>query len=376
MRWSSLLALLAAALLGVAVVGPWAPPSEPAWSGPVVHALVETVEAYGEGDAADDPAIWVHPDTPERSVVIATNKRDPGGLQVFDLSGAQLQFVPTGRLNNVDLRQGFPFADGPGTLVAATNRTDDTIEFFRLDPQTRKLRPIDALATDLTDVYGLCLYRSQTDRIHAFLTTLGGRIVQYEVALSGERLTMEPVRTFQLGSEGEGCVADDEHRMLYLTQEARGLWRGAAEPDQPDTLELVADTLETDAELVADVEGVTVYDTGGGDGYLVVSSQGNSSFAVYDRTGANRYLGSFAVRGRSEVDGASSTDGVAVTSAPLGPQFPAGLLVVHDQDNATGATSNFKYVSWADVERVLGLELASGRADPAARLQATGDVRS
>ena len=56
------------------------------------------------GDAADDPAIWIHPAAPERSLVVGTDKRS--GLLAFDLGGNQVQYLPAGNLNNVDLRTG------------------------------------------------------------------------------------------------------------------------------------------------------------------------------------------------------------------------------------------------------------------------------
>jgi 3-phytase len=40
------------------------------------------------GDAADDPAIWVHPVDPALSLVLGTDKK--GGLNVFDLEGKRL----------------------------------------------------------------------------------------------------------------------------------------------------------------------------------------------------------------------------------------------------------------------------------------------
>src|SRR5262245_960394 len=70
-----------------------------------VAATVETIQVPHEGDAADDPAIWVHPSTPALSIVIGTDKK--GGLAVYDLDGQQLQYLPDGNLNNVDIRTGF-----------------------------------------------------------------------------------------------------------------------------------------------------------------------------------------------------------------------------------------------------------------------------
>ena len=55
--------------------------------------------------------------------------------------------------------------------------------------------------------------------------------------------------------------------------------------------------------LVPDVEGLTIYYGEDGNGYLVASSQGNNTFAIYDRAGSNSYLGSFAVEDVEETDG-------------------------------------------------------------------------
>ncbi len=49
-----------------------------------------------------------------------------------------------------------------------------------------------------------------------------------------------------------------------------------------------------------------------------------------------------------EVDGVSETDGLDVTALPLGPDYPAGLLVMMDDQNA-GFTINFKLIDWAAI---------------------------
>ena len=53
------------------------------------------------------------------------------------------------------------------------------------------------------------------------------------------------------------------------------------------------------------------------------------------------------------------TDGLAVTSKPIGEAFPAGLLVVQDglirDENGKRRNQRFAYVSWSDIEAALGL---------------------
>ena len=83
--------------------------------------------------------------------------------------------------------------------------------------------------------------------------------------------------------------------------------------------------------------------------WLIVSSQGDDSFAVYDSNDDDRYLGAFRIADGA-IDGVSETDGIEVTSAALAPEFPLGLLVVQDGDNQPGPQNqNFKLVSMARI---------------------------
>lgn len=55
------------------------------------------------GDTADDSAIWIHPIDPSQSIIIGDDKN--GGMMVWDLTGAEIQYIDaTKRLNNVDIR--------------------------------------------------------------------------------------------------------------------------------------------------------------------------------------------------------------------------------------------------------------------------------
>ena len=89
---------------------------------PTVRPIVETMPMAHAGDAADDPAIWHNPRDPKASLIIGTDKQ--GGLHVYDMAGQSLQFVPDGKMNNVDLREGFRLGGRPVTLVTASDRTN------------------------------------------------------------------------------------------------------------------------------------------------------------------------------------------------------------------------------------------------------------
>src|SRR3546814_20730300 len=100
-------------------------------------SLVETVPAGSSGDAADDPAIWANPGDPAASLVSATEKK--AGMYVYDMRGEVVQFLPDGKMNNVDLREGVALSGEQVVLVTASNRTDDSIAIYRLDTAARRL---------------------------------------------------------------------------------------------------------------------------------------------------------------------------------------------------------------------------------------------
>ena len=52
---------------------------------------------------------------------------------------------------------------------------------------------------------------------------------------------------------------------------------------------------EIGTHLTADVEGLTIYYSGDSTGYLIASSQGDNTYAVYKREGENSYIGQFAI---------------------------------------------------------------------------------
>jgi 3-phytase len=341
---------------GVAVDPRVAPESSIA----IVHPTVETIPVETDGDSADDPAIWVNPADPSRSIIIGTQKQS--GLYVYDLQGRVLQFLADGRMNNVDVRDGFRLGADTVSLVTASNRTTDGISIYRVDPRTRRLVDVanGLQPTGFIDPYGLCMYRSaQSGETYVFINGDDGDLRQYRLSDSGNgRVDATPVRDIPFATQTEGCVADDEHGILYIAEEDVGLWRLSAEPDGGSTPTSIA-TVEGNDALKDDLEGIGLYDLGDGRGYLVVSSQGNNTYAVFRREGANEYVGSFAVladpaRG---IDGISETDGLEVLSANLGGDFASGIFVAQDGRNISPPEyQNFKLVPWSAIAGALGLE--------------------
>src|SRR3546814_2784914 len=113
--------------------------------------------------SSDLPAIWANPGDPAASLVIATDKK--AGLYVYDMRGEVVQFLPDGKMNNVDLREGFALSGEQVVLVTASNRTDDSIAIYRLDTAARRLVDVadGVQPTGFDDPYGLCMYRSARD---------------------------------------------------------------------------------------------------------------------------------------------------------------------------------------------------------------------
>lgn len=317
-----------------------------------VPARAETEASKGD---PDDVAIWRDSSDPGKSLIVATDKS--GGLQLYELDGTLRQDLRDGRMSNVDLRMAVEFGDAWGgrALIATNNQTSKTIDLYTIDPDTRMLVRLGATPNVTGKSYGLCMYRSPNDGgVYVFVNDISGAVAQYEAVPGPDGVPALALRrTLQFPGELEGCVADDELGRLYLGEETRGIWRVDAEPDGSDQASLLHDV---DAPyLTADVEGLAIYHAANGKGYLLVSSQGSNTFAVFERGGDNAYLTSFRVA-VGELDAAVETDGIEVTNLALGPMWPDGLFIAHDDHNE-GFSKNFKLVRWGDVVAAANVEL-------------------
>jgi len=332
------------------------------------YAAVETdpVPRSAATDAADDPAIWVHPTNPSRSVIFGTDKE--GGLGAYDLKGRLIRYYALGKLNNVDVRYNFSLGGKTYDLLAASNRTHNSLLVLLIDTATGSLETlagneIHIDTSTIDDVYGLCLYHpTSSGRFFAFINGKNGIIRQYEILAgdSANSMALLPVRSFSLPSQPEGMVADDEMGALYIGEEGKGIWKFPASPDSEPNGTVIPNTGSDNPDIRFDIEGLALYCGSLGKGYLVASSQGSFSYAVFSREDNNRYYGSFKISGQGGIDGAEETDGLDVINLPLGRDFPDGLLVVQDGFNHDGDSlvpQNFKLVRWGDVDAALQLPL-------------------
>jgi 3-phytase len=114
--------------------------------------------------------------------------------------------------------------------------------------------------------------------------------------------------------------------------------------------------------LQPDVEGLSLLREGPKT-WLIVSSQGDSAFAIWRVDGPEPdYRGRFSVMSANGVDGVTGTDGVAAIGGIVG-QYSQGLVVVQDDVDDEGETpttnrvrQNFKMVDWRSVKAALKLE--------------------
>jgi 3-phytase len=345
--------------LGVGSPQPLASKVEPTF--PTVRPTVETEPMSHFGDAADDPAIWANPADPAASLVIGTDKQ--GGLHLYDMNGRSVHFAADGKMNNVDLREGFRLGGEEIVLVTASDRTKKAVAIYRLDTAGRRLINIadGVQQSGLSDPYGQCMYRSpRTGKYYVFVSDPDGLVRQWElVATRNGKVRIKPVRDLRFGSQTEGCVVDDWSSTLYVAEEDVALWKVTAEPAR-NAVPKAVDRIDSNPKLKDDLEGVGIYDLGGGRGYIIVSSQGNNSYAVYRREGDHAYLGSFAVIADPEkgIDGVSETDGLDVSSANLGPGFEYGAMVAQDGRNVLPVENqNFKIIPWKAIADALQLEV-------------------
>ncbi|MBC7160175.1 MAG: phytase [Porphyrobacter sp.] len=337
MRKTTTAAALAASLAACATT----PQGLPAVA---VTAVAET-EPVGTAheDAADDPAIWRNASDPEKSLIVATDKK--AGLLVYDLAGKTLFSESSGRINNVDLAE----VDGAGVIVVASDRNDGAnahLVIWRLDTASGRLERLGRVPGGAGEGYGLCLWNAP-DGLRAYSVLKHGTIEEFRLTLGPDPAAMH-LRTMAVPSQAEGCVVDPRDGTFYVGEENAGIWRFAPGAARGTLIAPIDDRY-----LVADVEGLALLPQGSSGGWLVASSQGDNAFAVF-RLPDIAPVGRFAVTA-GQLGGAEETDGIALAGGTFGASFPDGLFVAQDGRNEPRA-QNFKLLSWGAVKAALGLE--------------------
>lgn len=323
-----------------------------------VSPVVETTNSHHSGDTADDTCVWINPNDKQKSLIIGDDKH--GGLCVWNLDGTENQYLDSeSYLNNLDIRYNFKLGNQKIALIGAVNENGKCLSFYKVNSVTRKVENIGSISLDIEKPYGGCMYQSPTTgKTYFFVNWKDGTVQQWE--LNGDTGTIKGslARTFDVGNQVEGCVADDQLSKFYIGEEDVGLWSYGAEPSDSNNRTSV-DNVDSSVggHLTADVEGVTLYYGGNKDkGYLICSSQGNSTFQVYERKD-NKYLGAFTIGATNTIDETTETDGCDVSNVDLGGLFSKGIFICHDHSNNGTDYSNNKLVSWNDIAKALDLDV-------------------
>ncbi len=326
---------------------------------PEVTASVATTRVSHD---VDDPAVWVHPADGERSLILGTVKvaAPDGALVVYSLNGGILQVVAgLDRPNNVDVEYGFELGGRSVDLVVVTERLRRSLRLFRIADDGRgvvelgSVRVLDGQSGDDGAPMGIGLYRRASDRrMFAIVAPKHGDrqnyLWQYLLQDDGKgRVRATLVRRFGAfsGSEEiEAVAVDDELGYVYFADERSGIRKWHANPDHPDAARELAHFGRDGFR--GDREGIGIYALSGGTGYIVCTDQlpGRSEYRLYRREGRpgnphDHEAPVKVVRGNGD-----STDGVEVTSSPLGAGLRNGALIAM---NSRGR--NFLIFPWEQV---------------------------
>ncbi len=316
-------------------------------------------------DDPDDPAIWVHPTDPGRSLIIGTNKvkAPTGAVVVFGLDGKIRQTVPgLDRPNNVDVEYGLKVGGKSIDIAVAAERLKSQLRVFQIAPDGSGIS--DVTSSQSTGVFsgrtgeqaapmGVSLYRRPRDgAIFAIVAPKNGPaegyLGQYRLDDDGSgRVKATFVRYFGRFSgtgEIEAVAVDDALGYVYYADEGNGIHKYYADPDHRDAGEELAHFGQTGFR--ADREGIAIYAGRNGTGYIVCTDQlaGNSEYHIYRREGESGRPHDHSTLVKIVRGGADSTDGLEITSRPLGPKFPRGLMVAMNS-----AGRNFLLYRWDDV---------------------------
>lgn len=278
-------------------------------------------------DDPDDPAIWVNAKDPAQSLLLGTNKvKAPNGaIYVFGLDGQVKQRIANiDRPNNIDVEYGLSGLD----IAVATERLTNRLRVFSV--QATGLTPAGVIDC-CPEPMGIGLYKRARDGAIFAIVAPKGRpnspttnyLYQYRLQRQGNNVTGKLVRRFGNFSgtkEIEAVLVDDALGVVYCADEGAGIRKYHADPDHPEAARELAMFARTGYR--GDREGLALYARPDGSGFIVSTDQlpGNSEYHVFDRQSGNRER--FVFRG-----GADTTDGIEITSAPLGPKFPAGLFI-------------------------------------------------
>lgn len=312
----------------------------------VIEKLKPTLITETVVHDTDDPAIWINPQDASKSIIIGTDKDTDGGLYTFDLNGKITHKVlGLKRPNNVDLEYGFMLNGKKTDIAAVTERETNKVKLYAL-PDLKEVGEISVFEGETErGPMGISMYRSlETGEIFVIVGRKSGPsdgyLWQYKLSEKNGTITGEVVRKFGKYSglkEIESIAVDDEMGYIYYSDEQFGVHKYYADPAKGNE-EL---SVFGKGDFKSDVEGISIYPTSQGKGYILVSNQQNDTFNVYLREDQSK--GRIAEIPVSTLE----SDGSEVTNVNLGPKFPKGVFVAMSNGRI------FHFYDWRMVEKAI-----------------------
>ena len=345
-----------------------------------LSTAVEIEAAYGTAPLSndpDDPAIWVHPTDPSRSLIIGTMKvaAPAGAIVVFGLDG-QIRQIISGidRPNNIDVEYGFRLGGRAIDIAVATERLTRQLRVFRIDPGDGTLSDLGGIPIlhdqpgESGAPMGIALYRrDRDDAIFAIVAPKegprDGYLWQYRLVDAGggcigatfvRRFGKFSATTVREENEIEAVAVDDELGYVYYADEADGIHKWHADPEHAEAARALAHFGRTGFR--GDREGIGIYTLAGGTGYIVATDQidEDSEYHVYPREGTTQNPHDHSREIAVFRGGADATDGIEISARPLGAGLSNGAMIAM---NSTAR--NFLVFRWQDV--AAAAKLASSR---------------
>lgn len=274
----------------------------------------------------DDPAIWINPDDASKSIIVGTDKLTDGGLYAFDLEGKIINKVTgLGRPNNVDIGYGLSLNGKLVDFAAVTERDTDKVRIYSL-PELKEIGEFSVFdGEELRSPMGISVYKNpESKEVYVIVGRKTGPsdkyLWQYKLSDSAGKIKAEVVRKFGQFSglkEIESIAVDAELGLIYYSDEMYGVHVYHADPTKGDQEIL----LFGKGDFKRDIEGISIYPTAPGKGYILISNQQADTFNVYLRE--NPAKGKIAEIPFST----SESDGSEVTAVALGERFPKGVFV-------------------------------------------------
>jgi 3-phytase len=295
-----------------------------------------------------------------------------GALAVFGVDGALRQLLKgPNRPNNVDVEYGLDLDATPTDIAVLTERLGRRLRVYAIAADGSGLRDISAghmpilegTPGDQGAPMGIGLYRRPKDgAIFAIVSPKAGPkenyLWQYRLEDDGtgrvKAIFVRRFGTFGGVGEIEAVAVDDNLGYVYYADETAGIHKWPADPDAPNASQELA--LFGTTGYQQDREGIGIYALTAGKGYIVSVDQlpGQSIFHVYRREGEPGRPHDHSAVLASFIGGADGTDGLDVTSASLGPEFPDGMMVAMNS-----ARKNFLLFRWRDIAAVTHPALVS-----------------